>query len=246
MGGLSTPAPSTAVHALPFSLEHNVHYRTLLAALSLFVPNVTQRFAVCRKRQTTPFGVRARRPTTVPIMCVMFGTQCAGIFGFLFGRREGRGLARFANGPAAFPLRVCSRVVGPRIFPAPSRRKTLSPPRHSLKSVSSFSSRRLPPGNKSREGPHPFPRLLSHPPQGGAGQQRLSASSRLRSRVFSVRARPAFDRASASGGLAFRRLFRLRLQSFFTPPRRLPVRRSRCATGAPPLSRRRADRAFPL
>ena len=87
LGGLSTPAPSTAVHALPFSLKHNVHYRTLLAALSLFVPNVTQRFAVCRKRQTTPFGVRARRPTTVPIMCVMFGTQCAGIFGFLFGRR---------------------------------------------------------------------------------------------------------------------------------------------------------------
>ena len=169
-----------------------------------------------------------------------------GNFRFILRQAGSPGAARFANGPAAFPLRVCSRVVGPRIFPAPSRRKTLSPPRHSLKSVSSFSSRRLPPGNKSREGPHPFPRLLSHPPQGGAGQQRLSASSRLRSRVFSVRARPAFDRASASGGLAFRRLFRLRLQSFFTPPRRLPVRRSRRATGATAAFAATADRAFPL
>jgi len=168
LGGLSTPAPSTAAHALPFSLEHNVHYRTLLAALSLFVPNVTQRFAVCRKRQTTPFGVRARRPTTVPIMCVMFGTQCAGIFGFLFGRREGRGLARFANGPAAFPLRVCSRVGAS--FPLPFvASRFLHRVNFKIRFILCVASPSPP--VFVREGPRPFPQSCGRRPAGGRRPQ---------------------------------------------------------------------------
>lgn len=168
----------------------------------------------------------APSPTNkVPIMCIMFACFARRQFssslsaGFKPGARSLRKRARrlsaarlLASVAGLFRFRL-SQVVFSTAF--------------KFFGVRFFLVASPPPGNKSREGPHPFPRLLSPPPQGGAGQQRLSASSGLRSRVFSLRARPAFNRASASGGLAFRRLFRLRLQSFFTPLRRLPVRRSR-------------------
>lgn len=169
LGGSSTPAPSTAVHALPFSLKHNVHYRTLLAALSLFVPNVTQRFAVCRERQTTPFGVRARRPTTVPIMCVMFAC---------FARREFSSSLRQAVRPGARSLRKRPRgLSAPRLLASGAGLSRFRLSQVVFSTAFKFFGVRFflvaspPPGNKSREGPRPFPQSCGRRPAGGRRPQ---------------------------------------------------------------------------
>lgn len=115
------------------------------------------------------------------------------------GKSGNRSLCERFRRLSAPRLLACGRV-----FPASVCRKSFSPPRLSSSAFVSFSSRHHPPGTSFREGPHPIPWLFSSPPQGGRRKQHLSASPGLRSRVFSLRARPAFDRASASDTALFR------------------------------------------
>lgn len=157
-----------------------------------------------------PLRGRVRRPTTSAIMFVMFACFARRQFssslsaGFKPGARSLRKRARrlsaarlLASGAGLSRFRL-SQVV----FSTASNFKIRF---ISLRRVST-------PRQFCREGPHPFPRLAVVAPQGGGVRKRLSASSGLRSRVFSLRSQTAFDRASApavslfgvSSGFAFK------------------------------------------
>jgi len=150
------------------------------------------RFAACGKQ--TPSGACSPTNNISDNVRYVRLLRKAAILIVSFGRLQAGGPLASQTGPPSFSGAFARESVRRSRF---RLSQAFSPPRLTSKFVSSLFVASPPPGNSAGRAPAHSPSLAVVAPQGGGVRKRLSASSGLRSRVFSLRARPAFDRASA-------------------------------------------------